>query len=552
MAILALTMGPSLGITMLPASLRVGEPGTITFEAVGAVGSVTWRIVSSSLPAEWDSSLTPSGTTATLDTAEAEVFGTFMVTIIASDENRHPVTRTFVILVVPAPVTIASPPGEYSWIVGTAVSVNLAITGGTGVYVSAIVSSGAMPGGITVGISGSNLTLTGTPTGVMTGSASIVVTDSDGAQGIVWIDYEVKALPKILIAGVQLSSVNGVSIPNFARLNYDGTTDTSFALPTVGGGVISHCHVSPNGMIYIGGSFTSVNGVTQRRIARLHPDGALDASFTSPFGSSGVTYIRITEQADGKVLVISGDVYRLSTSGAIEITIPYPAGACYTVLQLADGSYLTGGTVSGATAYNAFAHYFADGTRDTSFAPTIAGANRQVRGIAVQSDGKILVVGDFTSISGVGAGDMARLNADFTHDPSFYAWARYNIVIAVHDSAYGSGGVYVFGNDEYWSGSTYVSRKVARLDSATGFPGSFSPNISFSFGSIGVAALVENPVTGEVIVGGNYNMLNTGDRTRYMAMLARNGSVIAGFDPVFAYNSASQVVESVQLQWPPT
>ena len=324
MAILALTMGPSLGITMLPASLRVGESGTITFEAVGAVGSVTWRIVSSSLPAEWDTSLTPSGTSATLDTAEAEVFGTFVVTITASDENRHPVTRTFTILVVPAPVTIASPPGEYSWPVGTPVTETLAISGGTGVYVSAEVPN--LPDGVTFGIVGDDLTFSGTPTAVTASiSTTAKVTDSDGAQGVVGIDYEVTNPPMIVIGGEftsisgasrsrlakfsgsgvlqndlvttsdannfalasqsdgkiivggNFSSINGVTRLNLVRVNTDGTTDTGFAAQT--NGTVNAISIQPDGKIVIGGAFTTVGGTTRNNIARINADGTLDTGF---------------------------------------------------------------------------------------------------------------------------------------------------------------------------------------------------------------------------------------------------------------------------------
>src|SRR5206468_2565481 len=60
----------------------------------------------------------------------------------------------------------------------------------------------------------------------------------------------------------------------------------------------------------------------------------------------------------------------------------------------------------------------ADGSGDASFDPG-SGANAEVRAVAIQSDGKLLIGGPFTSINGVGPAGLARLNADGSVDLSF-------------------------------------------------------------------------------------------------------------------------------------
>ena len=46
------------------------------------------------------------------------------------------------------------------------------------------------------------------------------------------------------------------------------------------------------------------------------------------------------------------------------------------------------------------------------------GTDGEVDGIAVQTDGKIVIGGDFTMVNGTSRDHIARLNADGTVDPS--------------------------------------------------------------------------------------------------------------------------------------
>src|SRR5207248_9846602 len=70
-------------------------------------------------------------------------------------------------------------------------------------------------------------------------------------------------------------------------------------------GLIRVVVVQPDGKILLGGDFTTLspNGgvaVTRNRIARLNPDGTLDAAFNP---SANGTVRSIAVQADGKILV---------------------------------------------------------------------------------------------------------------------------------------------------------------------------------------------------------------------------------------------------------
>lgn len=105
---------------------------------------------------------------------------------------------------------------------------------------------------------------------------------------------------KLLIAGT-FTAVNGVTAVRIARLNTDGSVDTTF---NAGSGVNSNIRtmtLHQNGKIYIGGDFTTVNGNSIPRIARLQQNGLPDAGFSVGSGTNGTVY-NISIQRDGNII----------------------------------------------------------------------------------------------------------------------------------------------------------------------------------------------------------------------------------------------------------
>ena len=108
----------------------------------------------------------------------------------------------------------------------------------------------------------------------------------------------VDAAGKILIGGA-FTSYNGVSRNGIARLNANGSLDTTFnpgtGVAQTGGQDVSvnAIAVQPDGKILIGGRFNNYNGVFRGRIARLNPDGSLDTSFNPSF-ETAVASIALT------------------------------------------------------------------------------------------------------------------------------------------------------------------------------------------------------------------------------------------------------------------
>jgi hypothetical protein len=109
-------------------------------------------------------------------------------------------------------------------------------------------------------------------------------------------------------------------------------------------------------------------------------------------------------------------------------------------------------------------------------------ANGLVRVIVVQPDGKILIGGDFTTLSPNGGAAVtrnrvARLNADGTLDTAFNPNANDAVyAIAVQtDGRILAGGAFNGAN----SIGGQTRDRIARLDATTGLADSFDPNANF-------------------------------------------------------------------------
>jgi len=235
---------------------------------------------------------------------------------------------------------------------------------------------------------------------------------------------------KIVIAGF-FGTVGGVTRNRIARLNSDGTLDTGFN-PNAND-IVYSIALQPDGKIVIGGEFTTVGGVTRNRIARLNSDGTLDTGF-NPNANNRVNSIAI--QPDGKI-VIGGEfttvggvtrirIARLNSDGTLDTGFnPNANNRVNSIAIQPDGKIVIGGwfgTVGGVTR-NRIARLNSDGTLDTGFNPNADGFNQTelnvVHAIAIQPDGKIIVVGVFTAIGGVARNNIARLNSDGTLDTNF-------------------------------------------------------------------------------------------------------------------------------------
>ncbi len=236
---------------------------------------------------------------------------------------------------------------------------------------------------------------------------------------------------KVLIAGF-FTLYNGTLRNRIARLNADGSLDTSFN-PGFGPNFqVLTAALQPDGKILIGGSFTTYGGVTRNRIARVNSDGSLDAAFNPGVGADNAPR-SIAIQPDGKVLIagqftsIDGSsrnrVARLNPDGSLDASFNPGSGAdgpIYSVVRQPDGKVLIGGFffAYNGIACSCIARLNADGSLDVGFDPG-SGPNNQVDTLALQSDGRILLGGQFTLCNGVSRVRVARLETSGSVDASF-------------------------------------------------------------------------------------------------------------------------------------
>jgi uncharacterized delta-60 repeat protein len=247
---------------------------------------------------------------------------------------------------------------------------------------------------------------------------------------------------KIIIGG-NFTSYNGVAAPYLARLNADGTLDTTFnpgAGPTFRAFAL---RLQPDGKIIIGGAFTTYNGTPVAKLARINPDGSLDPTFNPGTGPDGGFISALLVQPDGKIVIggaftsyngnaaASDNLARVNSDGTLDTTFnpggtgPANGAGSSSAGPLAlqpDGKIIVAGRF---TSYNGdFAasdqllRVNTNGTLDTSFNYGGAGANLDPSSVALQSDGRIVVGGDFAAYNGVSRNRIARVTGDL-----FVTWA---------------------------------------------------------------------------------------------------------------------------------
>ena len=234
---------------------------------------------------------------------------------------------------------------------------------------------------------------------------------------------------KIMIAG-EFDAYDGVQRGNIARINQDGSLDMSFD-PGLGTGAavlngIRKMVLLPDGKLLIVGNFTTYNGVTRRMIARINPDGSLDTSFdTGNTTSQGLQSCLV--QPDGKILVggifssfagVPGNnLVRLNADGPVDTsfnagTSAVGSGGVNDIALQSDGKVLICGYFG--TFFNGTMPYMGrlmpDGSPDPTFLQGM-GLNHWVRSIQLQASGKLLVGTDATDYNGTAIGKLVRLNA---------------------------------------------------------------------------------------------------------------------------------------------
>ena len=237
---------------------------------------------------------------------------------------------------------------------------------------------------------------------------------------------------KLLIGGY-FDTVNGTVRHNLARLNADGTLDPTFATGNGPNYIVLTIALQADNKVLIGGFFDTVNGVTRHGIARLDATGALDLGFTADLGLFGYAYAVVLQPATSQIVaggnftqasgVAVNDLARFNADGTFDATFMTGTGPDNQVLSLlvqADGRLLAGGYFQNFNGVprNRLVRLNANGSFDATL-NLGTGADSFVYTLAQQTDGRLLVGGDFATFNAVASRGVVRLNLDGTVDGTF-------------------------------------------------------------------------------------------------------------------------------------
>jgi uncharacterized delta-60 repeat protein len=296
---------------------------------------------------------------------------------------------------------------------------------------------------------------------------------------------------KVIVAGA-FTTIDGVSRDHIARLNSNGTVDSSLFANSGADDTVRTLVVQPDGRILAGGDFTSISGMNWGRIGRLNSDGTVDSTFSQLTGANNRVYAVALE---GNQILIGGDFTRVNN-----------------------------------LARNYLARLNSDGAVDAGFAPNFNGT---VYAIAVLPDNRILVGGDFTTVNNQPLKYLARLNANGTLDPTFNQTADSDVYCIVIQT---DGKAVIGGNFGHIGSATHNG--LARFNS-DGTLDSF-----FTAGMSGTAYSLALQSDGKLLVAGRFSVVNNITRNN-LARLNTNGSLDASFD---SFGGASYTIRSVALQ----
>jgi uncharacterized delta-60 repeat protein len=241
---------------------------------------------------------------------------------------------------------------------------------------------------------------------------------------------------KLVVTG-GFAQVNGLERSGLARLLPDGSVDMAFVVATNDlPASIDAVLVQPDGKILITG-YSLDTTILQGQLVRLLPSGRRDTNFHfSPTLDRGIS--AITLQPDGKILASGyywesyyrsyGFIARLNGDGSPDSTFGGTAGevgvngydgeGVSTMVVQADAKIVVGGsffdTEGSDINFGSLARLNPDGSRDLGFQPGFllsrwADDIESVTSIALQTDGGILMAGDFSMVGGVPRPGVARL-----------------------------------------------------------------------------------------------------------------------------------------------
>uniref|UniRef100_UPI0025B945EF Ig-like domain-containing protein n=1 Tax=Bernardetia sp. TaxID=1937974 RepID=UPI0025B945EF len=222
---------------------------------------------------------------------------------------------------------------------------------------------------------------------------------------------------KIIISGDFRENINGGI--GLARLHPNGSLDVSFT--TSNNDDIEEIVVLPNDKVFLGGSFSMHNGNQANYIVKLNADGSIDNNFQSELPSQPSSVYKIFPLASGEIAVAgifsntnntsTHKLVKLQSTGEVVSSFDVPVnGRIKDIKELANGDLLIVGdfTQVNSISRNHIAFLNTDGSLSTAYNVGV-GANSPINSIVLKDD-NIYLFGSFTSYNGQGKNRVTRLS----------------------------------------------------------------------------------------------------------------------------------------------
>ncbi len=360
---------------------------------------------------------------------------------------------------------------------------------------------------------------------------------------------------KFIVSG-NFNEYNNISSNKIVRLFSDGTYDSSFVSGSGANSAIYCSAIQTDGKILVGGQFTSYGGLSRSRIARLWPDGSIDSTFNPGLGSNN-TIFSMNIQTDGKIIIAGifttyqgisrNRIARVLSDGSIDTTFQPGTGAnqnlWISTLQ-PDGKILIGGIFSSynGVSRNRIARLLSDGTLDLSFDPgtgimSPVASNAKVSGIVIQPNQDIIVCGKFHTYNEVDKKNILRVKPDGSIDQTFQVGIGSNDWI--WNAALQADGKIVIGG--YFTTYNNDSAKFVTRLLSNGDRDSLC-NLQMSLNQLPRAIFIQPDQ--KIVLGGHFTKLNL-DTVPYLCRI-KNVFPLGALQVNFKARRIQQIVE---LSW---
>lgn len=344
-------------------------------------------------------------------------------------------------------------------------------------------------------------------------------------------DQKLLVLGNIILAGNE-------SVGQLIRLNADGSLDLTFTLDPAIEDIINEIAVQQSGKILavLRGDYPSYN-----TLIRLNSDGSLDDTFAFPAGD--YNWIRkLTIDAEDRFYFLSDKaLIRSNIDGSIDPTfsVSVSGGNITTIKISSDHKILIAGDFNyvNETGKNHMARINPDGSIDQTF-DIGSGTDNSISNFEITSDGKYLIIGRFTKVSGSSFNQLAKLNSDGSLDNAFNPNAGFATGYDIKDlKVDASGKVVLAGNFQS------PEKRILRLDANGNLDTSFDPGTGFT--SDAFFPEVKNIFInngGEILALGSFSRFNGNQRVG-LARLLPNGSLDMSYNAALAGKPTINTIE---------